>query len=100
MPQESSVSPFRALRAASPTDRNRTQAPPCRPARVNVCRRDIILVPPTIHQASRRSKLSTVYQHFLLTRSLPSTSSISEASAPAPAAREAAEAARTFLWEA
>src|SRR6266849_6590050 len=59
MPQESSVSPFRALRAASPTDRNRTEARLDRRAAsplVNVCRRDIILVPPTIHQATKRSK--------------------------------------------
>src|SRR5258708_16993092 len=97
MPQETSVSPFRALRAASPTDRNRTQAPPCRPARVNVCRRDIILVPPTIHQASRRSKLSTVYQHFLISRSIPSTSSIHDPRAPPPPPRQRAESARHFV---
>src|SRR5439155_10034730 len=62
MPQESSVSPFRALRAASPTDRNRTEARLDHRAaaspRVNACRRDIILVPPTIPQATKRSKPS------------------------------------------
>src|SRR5882762_3971789 len=68
MPQESSVSPFRASRAANPTDRNRTEARLDHRAAsplVNVWRRDIILVPPTIHQATKGSKPSNVVFPFI-----------------------------------